>query len=51
MNRARIMSVVWLAIVTVASGAGNLQKFTDCRLLDNQSNDGDSFHVKAGSGS
>ncbi len=48
MNRARILLVVWLAIVPAASGAGNLQKFTDCRLLDHPANDGDSFHVKAG---
>ncbi len=35
-------------LLTVLTQAADLQKFTDCRLLENPANDGDSFHVRAG---
>lgn len=37
-----------LAAPTGASAAKKWREYTDCRMLPNSANDGDSFHVKAG---
>ena len=39
---------LWLLLAGNAFAAAELQKFTDVRLMDNPSNDGDSFVVQAG---
>src|SRR6266446_4111136 len=40
--------VLWLMGVVPVSAATELQKFTEVRLVENPSNDGDSFVVQAG---
>src|SRR5882724_6310266 len=46
----RFIAVIglWLMGLVPVSAATELQKFTDVRLLENPSNDGDSFVVQAG---
>jgi endonuclease YncB( thermonuclease family) len=38
--------LIFLALVSLAC-ASDWQTIRDCRLIENESNDGDSFHVKA----
>lgn len=42
------VNLIGLLCVAVSALAADLQKFTDVRLVENPSNDGDSFVVKAG---
>ncbi len=48
MGIIRSIVFLWLAIPVSLFGAADLQKFTNVRLIENPSNDGDSFVVQTG---
>ena len=39
--------VALLALTAIVAHAGEWETIRNCRLIENESNDGDSFHVKA----